>query len=137
MEESLLDFDELAKLAEDLPFEQELALGLEQEASKGLQHGSNALAVPLDSRFKVKKTRKQASNAQNCRRYREKRRMEEEMVYKDNLALKRERVEFQEKIAALETEVQALRGQGVVDLSKENELLKIEVEVSCLLVGVH
>ena len=125
--------EELTALAEKLPSEEDV---LEHVRSVGSSEKDNepgmsmkrAVEQEFSSQGKEKEKKKE-TNARNCRKYREKRRLEEQKVYKDNLALKRERIEFQEKIAKLETEVQALRGQGVVDLSKENELLRIEVEV--------
>ena len=50
-------------------------------------------------------------------------------MYEENLNLKRERADLLDKITELEYSVQALRGQGVLDLSKENELLKQEIKV--------
>lgn len=79
---------------------------------------------------------KRQTNVERCRKYRERRRKEEANVYRENLALKRERLDFQNTITKLEMEVQELRGQGVIDVSKENELLRSEVAVS-ILICIH
>lgn len=50
-------------------------------------------------------------------------------MYVENLQLKRERVDFLDQISELEYTIQALKGQGVLDLRKENELLKLEIKV--------
>lgn len=125
MDEEALTFEDLARFAEDLPLDHDAEDLNEAHVIDSVSARPSTQSTKLDA----KEIKKQESNARNCRKYREKRRMEEQKVYKDNLALKRERLEFQEQIAALETEVQALRGQGVVDLTKENELLHKEIEV--------
>lgn len=50
-------------------------------------------------------------------------------MFQENLQLKRERSEFLDTISDLEYTVQTLRGQGVLDLTKENELLRQEIKV--------
>lgn len=70
-----------------------------------------------------------SKNAERCRKHREKKREEEKKLYLENNSLKRERSEMLKQISDLEFEVQALRGQGAVDLSKENELLRAEIKV--------
>ena len=73
--------------------------------------------------------KKRANNRERCKKFRRRRREKEEAVYRENLKLKRERAEFLDTIAELEYDIQALKGQGVLDLSKENELLKLEIKV--------
>lgn len=135
-----MDFsvEELVSLAEQLPSADSLDVFTE---SVDLPPGSEATLNKVDTKAQVnanagKKKEKsgkagsRTTNVDRCRRYREKRRKEEAQVYTENFDLKRERTELQRQIAQLELEVQALRGQGVVDLTKENELLRREIEVS-------
>lgn len=70
------------------------------------------------------------SNAERCTEYRNRKRREEEQVYSDNLSLKRERKELLCTIADLENMVQAMQGEGYIDLTLENELLRKEIKVS-------
>ena len=104
--------------------------GIEVKAVKvdGLLSGSQELsdgATKLDE-----KQLKRQSNMDRCRKYRERRKKQEESVYAENAALKRERVEFQQQITQLEMEVQQLRSEGRIDVEKENELLRSEISVS-------
>lgn len=71
---------------------------------------------------------KPKSNAERCRKHRERKKLAEQKVYEDNKNLKRERAELLHTIAQLEFEAQALRGQGYVNISLENELLKNEIK---------
>lgn len=106
-----LDLDGVVPLAvgeQDKPW-----LGAEGETGTGKTKGSPSL------------------NAERLRRHRQKKKKERENMYKENQVLKQQREEHLKMIADLEMEVEALRTQGVVDLSKENELLKAEIKV-CL-----
>ena len=88
----------------------------------------NAESVKRGARGEKKEYRDE-KNAARCRRHRQKKKELEEQTYKDNLRLKREREQYLKKIADLEFEVETLRGQGVMDLAKENELLKAAIKV--------
>lgn len=88
-----------------------------------------ATEAPSKSNKKETKLYRDEKNAARCRRHRQKKKELEEQTYKDNLKLKREREEYLKKITELEFEVETLRGQGVMDLAKENELLKAEIKV--------
>lgn len=59
-----------------------------------------------------------------------KRKEREKEIQLENRSLKEERAQFLKTISDLEHEVQVCRGQGVVDLKAENELLRTEIEVS-------
>ena len=130
-----LDLDELVYLAEDTllldsldSFTAPVVEALDQKAEKfGGESIGEVKKAPKGGR---KPRKKDPKNAERCRQQREKRKQEKTLELKDNLRLKRERNEFLESIAELELEVQALRGQNAVDLAKENELLKFELEVS-------
>ena len=86
-------------------------------------------AKVMDDDKKRELERKRAKDRERCKLFRQRRREREQQVYRENVQLKRERVEFLNQISELEYDVQALRGQGVLDLSKENELLKLEIKV--------
>lgn len=77
-----------------------------------------------------RKEKKHLSNAERLRRHRLKKKQQRQEMYDENKALKSERGEHLKRIADLELEVESLRGQGVMDLSKENELLRAEIKVS-------
>ena len=85
---------------------------------------SNGQNGPAEGRAR----NKPQSNAERCRKHRERKRLAEKKVYEDNKNLKRERAELLHSIAQLEYEAQALRGQGYVNISLENELLKKEIK---------
>ena len=70
------------------------------------------------------KPRKDRTNAARCKRHREKQKFLKEQVYVDNKELKKERVALLKKISDLELEVDSLRCKGLINLSKENELLR-------------
>lgn len=70
-----------------------------------------------------------SANAVRLRRHRLKKKQERERMQEENLALKRGRKEYLKQIADLEFEVETLRVRGVLDLSKENDLLKVEIKV--------
>ena len=73
--------------------------------------------------------KERSSNAERCRRHRERKREKEQQVFQENAALKRERKEMLEQITQLEFQEQTLRGQGYMDLSAENDLLRQEIKV--------
>ena len=79
------------------------------------------------------KSKSQKSNAERLRKHRQKKKLERVEMYEENKVLKGERQEYLRKIADLELEVESLRGQGVMDLSRENELLRAEIKVVCYL----
>eukprot|EP00516_Mucochytrium_quahogii_P007971 CAMPEP_0203745390 /NCGR_PEP_ID=MMETSP0098-20131031/1143_1 /ASSEMBLY_ACC=CAM_ASM_000208 /TAXON_ID=96639 /ORGANISM=" , Strain NY0313808BC1" /LENGTH=549 /DNA_ID=CAMNT_0050633157 /DNA_START=430 /DNA_END=2079 /DNA_ORIENTATION=+ len=68
------------------------------------------------------------NNAEACRKFREKRKREVETIRAKNEALSIDREIYLARIARLQTEVQMLRGEGTIDLQKENELLRSEIE---------
>ena len=90
----------------------------------GKEEKQGVRAVASKGKNKVRQ-----SNAERCKKHRERKRMEEQKVHLENIALKRERMELMEQITELEFQAQALRGQGCMDLSVENELLKQEIKV--------
>lgn len=58
---------------------------------------------------------------------RQKRKREREELKKRNEQLEKDRDIYLMRIAELQTEVQALRNSGAINLSKENELLRVEI----------
>ena len=82
-----------------------------------------------DGKGKPKKKKERLSNAERCRKHRERKRAEEKKVFLENISLKRERMEMLEQITELEFQAQALRGQGYMDLTVENQLLRQEIKV--------
>lgn len=137
------DLDELVYLAENSSLLDSLSTSQGTEAAKHSRVKAEAVQDKPDaslvnrgasgekgSRAGRKPRKKDPKNAERCRQQREKRKQQKTAEMKDNLRLKRERNEFLDQIAELELEVQALRGQNAVNLSKENELLKFELKVS-------
>ena len=83
---------------------------------------------PDESKSTSKKNERM-SNAERCRKHRERKRAEKTKIFVENANLKRERKEMLEQITELEYQAQALRGQGYMDLTVENELLRQEIKV--------
>ncbi|GBG24172.1 Hypothetical Protein FCC1311_003902 [Hondaea fermentalgiana] len=73
------------------------------------------------------KNRRRAVVAASSRATRAKRKREREELHKRNQILEQEREIYLTRIAQLQTEVQAFRDSGVVNLQKENELLRVEI----------
>mmetsp|Transcript_12746 Transcript_12746/g.24731 ORF Transcript_12746/g.24731 Transcript_12746/m.24731 type:complete len:284 (+) Transcript_12746:727-1578(+) len=73
------------------------------------------------------KTRRRALVAAASRATRQKRKREREELKKRNETLEKDRDTYLARIAQLQTEVQALRDCGSINLCKENELLRVEI----------
>ena len=73
----------------------------------------------------------ESANAVRLRRHRLKKKKEKQEMERENAALKRDRTEYLKQIADLEFEVETLRVRGVLDLTKENALIKAEIKVRC------
>ena len=123
-----MDDSFLEEIAQDLDLDRESPVALDEEKEK--YQGVKKVASHNEE---AKAGQKPTLNAARLRKHRQKKKKERDQMYKDNKVLKREREEFLKKIADLQMEVEALRTQGCVDLSKENELLKAEIKVCVLL----
>ena len=120
--------EELVSFVEELPPEETLQ-AYEKGGTDFSAHSEQLEGKPKQKIRSTKTKSGRTTNVDRCRKYRDKRRKEEAQVYTENFELKQQRTELQRQIAELEVEVQTLRGQGVVNLSKENELLRREIEV--------
>eukprot|EP00515_Schizochytrium_aggregatum_P008644 CAMPEP_0202072190 /NCGR_PEP_ID=MMETSP0964-20121228/2278_1 /ASSEMBLY_ACC=CAM_ASM_000500 /TAXON_ID=4773 /ORGANISM="Schizochytrium aggregatum, Strain ATCC28209" /LENGTH=523 /DNA_ID=CAMNT_0048639211 /DNA_START=125 /DNA_END=1696 /DNA_ORIENTATION=+ len=67
--------------------------------------------------------------AEACRRFRARRKEEVAQLKRKNETLEGEREELLSRIAQLQTEVQAFRDHGAVDLARENSLLRSEIRL--------
>ncbi|GBG24171.1 Hypothetical Protein FCC1311_003892 [Hondaea fermentalgiana] len=73
------------------------------------------------------KARRRAIVAASSRATRAKRKCEREELQRRNMILEQEREMYLGRIAQLQTEVQAFRDLGAVNLQRENELLRVEI----------
>ena len=127
-ESEVVSFGESAISENEVPVK-EMVLVSESDsdaAGKGNpQEEAQANRLSEQSSTKVKKGR---TNAERCKRHRQKLKFLKEQVYVDNQELKKERVELLKTISDLELEVESLRCRGLVDLSKENKLLREAID---------
>lgn len=123
-ESEVLTFSESTLTEDDLPVNKDGTVTPEKNPSsvgEGNPQEEPGASKPGAQTTKPKKDR---TNAARCKRHRLKQKFLKEQVYVDNQELKKERVELLKTISDLELEVDSLRCRGLVDLGKENKLLR-------------
>mmetsp|Transcript_9293 Transcript_9293/g.20232 ORF Transcript_9293/g.20232 Transcript_9293/m.20232 type:complete len:391 (-) Transcript_9293:43-1215(-) len=81
-----------------------------------------------NSNSRKKKKQSDTVNAAACRRHRAKRKQQAAELKTRNKELEENRDIYAARIADLQTEIQALRAGGAIDIAKENQLLRAEIK---------